>query len=372
MPRIVTGRIRTLEEAEQILRDGIADLISLTRAQIADPDLVRKTRDGTPEQVRPCVACNQGCIGGLFRFDRMGCLVNPAVGFEAELSEDLLRKTDSAKKVLIIGGGPAGMEAARIARLKGHTVVLVEAMPNLGGNVSIARRAPFLHTMGDITSWLEQEVYRVGVEVRLNTFADADYVRTERADVVIIATGSEPRRDGLQALLPGETVGGVDRPHVLSSIDLITGTLPADVKTALVLDDVGHYEAIAVTDVLLAAGVGVTFVTRYPMLTPIIEFTQRTTAAMERFSDADFTLLTRTHLCEIRERDCLVRPVHGVKRRVVAAERVVLVTANRPRSEIYDALLGTVPGLLQIGDAKAPRDAQAAIAEGRRAAWSLN
>jgi 2,4-dienoyl-CoA reductase-like NADH-dependent reductase (Old Yellow Enzyme family) len=112
VPRIVSGRIRTLEEAEQVLREGVADLVSMVRAQIADPDLVRKTREGRVDEVRPCIACNQGCIGGLMRDMRLGCLVNPAVGFEAALAEDLIVRTAAPKKILIVGGGPAGMEAA--------------------------------------------------------------------------------------------------------------------------------------------------------------------------------------------------------------------------------------------------------------------
>src|SRR5579859_7865590 len=127
VPRIVAGRFRTLEEAEQVLRAGDADMVSMVRAQIADPDLVRKTREGRPHEVRPCIACNQGCIGGLYRRGQLGCLVNPAVGFEASLSEDRIKRTSQPRKVLVVGGGPAGMEAARVAALSGHRVILAEA-----------------------------------------------------------------------------------------------------------------------------------------------------------------------------------------------------------------------------------------------------
>src|SRR6202046_5729661 len=153
VPRIISGRIRTLEEAEQVLRAGTADLVSMVRAQIADPDLIRKTREGRVDQVRPCIACNQGCIGGLMRDARLGCLVNPAVGFETTLAEDLITKTKTPKKVLIVGGGPSGMESARIAALMGHKVVLAEAGAKLCGAIQAARRGPQVATRGGIVGW---------------------------------------------------------------------------------------------------------------------------------------------------------------------------------------------------------------------------
>jgi hypothetical protein len=371
VPRIVTGRFRTLEEAEQVLRDGVADLISMVRAQIADPDLVRKTRAGRADDVRPCIACNQGCIGGISRGGAMGCLVNPAVGFERELSDVDLQRTTMPKKVLIVGAGPAGLEAARVASLLGHTVTLAEASSNLGGAVNAARRAPFLHTFGDITHWLEQQVYKQGVDVKLSTFMDADAVRREGADVVIVATGSQPRMDGVQAMTPWEPAEGVNLPHVRSSVDLLYAQRPSDIKTALVLDDVGHYEAIAVTDYLIAAGIAVTFVTRHTHMTPAVEYFDRTTPAMERFNAAGVRVLTNMCLTKITPIACEIRPIRGSKSETVPAELVVIVTPNAAQSELYDELRYELSDIRLIGDASHPRDALAAIKEGRRTAMQL-
>lgn len=371
VPRIVAGRFRTLEEADQVLRDGDADLVSMVRAQIADPDLVRKTREGRADQVRPCIACNQGCIGGLLRVARLGCLVNPAVGFEGALSEDLIIPVTTPRKVLVIGGGPAGMEAARIAAKAGHKVILAEASASLGGAINVARRAPYLHTIGDIAQWLEEEVYRLGVEVRLSTYMDADAVLEENADHVIVATGSMPRMDGVQTLTPWAPPHGVSLPHVLSSTDLIMSP-PADLgKTALVLDDVGHYEGIAVVDVLMAKGLSVTFVTRHPQLAPYVDSTQRTVPAMERFVKGDFRIMVRSQLTDIRLGECSVRSVHGGKDEMVKADTVILITPNASFAPIFDELRDVVSGISRIGDALSPRDVQAAIAEGRRAGFGL-
>lgn len=375
VPRIVAGRFRTLEEAEQVLRDGTADLVSMVRAQIADPYLVRKTREGHPEQVRPCIACNQGCIGGSIRNGRLGCLTNPTVGFEVSLAEDDLQPSNAPCKVLVVGGGPAGMEAARVAALRGHQVSLAEAGSKLGGMVNIAKQAPWLHTLGDIAYWLEQEVYRLGVDVRLSTYLEANDIRTEKADAVIIATGSAPRLDGFLPTDPGEPVRGVELPHVLSSLDLITNPSRDVGKTALVLDTVGHFEALSTVEYLLTKGVSVTLVTHHFSMSPYVQSTWRDVPALERFYQlGEFEILTRHQLLEIQPKECVVRPKQAGQNqtRTIPADTVVLVTHNLPLRGLYDELRECQANLVIVGDAKSPRDVQAAIAEGHRAARALN
>jgi 2,4-dienoyl-CoA reductase-like NADH-dependent reductase (Old Yellow Enzyme family) len=374
VPRIVTGRFRTLEEAEQVLRNGEADLVSMVRAQIADPDLVRKTRDIGADAVRPCIGCNQGCLGGLFRVGRMGCAVNPAAGSEQSLAESLIGISSEPRKILIVGGGPAGLEAARIAATKGHQVVLCEAQASLGGAINIAKSAPSLQGLGDITYWLEQEVYRLGVEVRLGTYIDVDDILAENADEVLIATGSLPRLDGFQLANPSRQVAGTNLPHVVSSTDLLTAAGKLTATTALVLDTVGHFEAIAVVEFLLRQGIAVTYVTNDISMTPYVHSTWRDLPALERFyAMGHFDLKLRHELVEIRQTDCIIRPLQAGANQtsVVPAETVVLVTQNTPLRALFDDLRehGVVAQL--IGDALSPRDLQVAIAEGHRAARSI-
>jgi 2,4-dienoyl-CoA reductase-like NADH-dependent reductase (Old Yellow Enzyme family) len=371
LPRIVIGRFRTLEDAEQVLRDGVADMVHMTRAHIADPDIVRKTRAGTPELVRPCIGCNQACWHSTSSGFPLACTVNPVVGSEAVLSEDLLTKAAVPAKVLVIGGGPAGMEAARVAALGGHRVTLVEASGDLGGQVAIARRAPSLHTIGDIATWLEQEIFRLGVEVRLGSYFDADDVVAEDPDLVVIATGAMPRYDGRQIANPNVPVPGFDKPHVHAPYDLIANP-PANLgSSAVVFDDVGHYEALATTDFLLDRGLSVTFVTGFPTAGRLVDQVSRVDTAFERFArKGSFTLFTRTRLERIEDRACAILPRYRSEPLTVPADTVVFISPKVGSHELFEELerrgFTANRQVSMVGDALAPRDLQFAIGEAHR------
>ena len=369
--RFVIGRFRTLEEAEQVLRDGAADMVHLTRAHIADPDIVRKTQAGHPEQVRACIACNQACWNGTNHGWPLACTINPATGMEGTLAEDLIVPAEKPGRVLVIGGGPAGMEAARVARLRGHHVTLVEAGPDLGGQIAVAKRAPHLHTIGDITFWLEQEIYRLGVEVLTNTYFDVEEVVAHQPDYVVIATGATVRNNGLQYEAPQAPVKGFDLPHVISAEELLTSPQRKLGKTALVFDDVGHYEAVAAAEYLINQGITVTFATRFGTIAPQMDALSRVDPAMRRFAaHGKFTPLLRARLEAIEPGSTAVRVLYRGEPEIVPADTVVFVTAREPMRDVYDGLrahgfkLGQ--NLVIAGDAHAPRDLQFAMAEGHR------
>jgi 2,4-dienoyl-CoA reductase-like NADH-dependent reductase (Old Yellow Enzyme family)/thioredoxin reductase len=371
VPTFVTGRFRTLQDVDDAIARGDADMVGMTRAHIADPDIIRKTLEGRAHEIRPCIGCNQGCLGGLAQ-GRVGCTVNVAAGRELTLSDDLLQKADAPKDVLVVGGGPAGMEAARVAALRGHKVTIAEAGPKLGGTVQVARLAPKHSGIGDVVDWLEDEMDRRGVRVLLNTWVDQTYLKDHRPDAVILATGASPRMDGKQALVPDIDVGGVKQDHVVSTAQLLTGRHNQVGGTALVLDDTGGYEAIGAAEFLVEKGATVTFVTSHATFAPRMERALVNKPALERLNkDGRFKLLTRAYLKKVGEDDAVIGSLDGWPDQAVSAETVVLVTPNRPNNDLAGDIEGMGIVLHVVGDARAQEFLPVAFRQGNQAGRAI-
>jgi len=384
-PAIVVGRIKTIAEAEEIIATGRADMVSMVRATIADPEIVLKAQEGREAETRPCIGCNQGCIGGrtgpLMRF---GCTVNVGAGQEGRFGDDRVGVAETPKRVMVIGGGPAGLEAARVAALRGHRVTLYEATDRLGGQTQVARLLPFRAEIGEITDWLERQVRNLEVEVHLNTTVDAgtwerwhrsfDWLENERPDAVIVATGSTPRVDGFQALRPTEPPVGLHLPHVWSYYAVADGTATLGTR-AVVLDDVGHYPAIGVAEMLLDKGVSVTFATRHMSLGSLVAGALMQEPALRRLTGhpSGFRLVPRTQLVEVTEHDVLLRNLDSRQEERVEADMVILMSGNVPNTEFSDALAGfDYDGeVAVVGDALAPRWLEMAIHSGHYAALKV-
>jgi 2,4-dienoyl-CoA reductase-like NADH-dependent reductase (Old Yellow Enzyme family)/thioredoxin reductase len=371
LPTMVIGRFRTLQEADQVIRDGAADLVGMTRAHIADPQIIRKTVEGRALEVRPCIGCNQGCIGQVMLGAPMGCAVNPAVGFEETLGDDRTEPAAVARTVVVVGGGPAGLEAARVAALRGHKVILFEARPHFGGSLRLASMAPTRQTLADLVAWLEQEVYRLGVDVRLSNYVDAPDVTRVAPDLVVVATGSTPRMDGIQLAAPGEPIIGFDQPHVLSSVDLFENPQRSLGKSAVVIDDVGHYEAVAAAEYLLSKGLSVTFVTTQMSFAPRSQPAFMAVPALRRMLPKGLRLMVRSRALEITGSSVIVTPADietsAQLREEVAADCVVFVSLNRPETGLVPDLEAAGIAVTLVGDALSPRFLPTAMREGRLA-----
>ena len=369
VPTIVAGRIMTLDHAEHIVASGVADMVSMVRALIADPDLVAKAIAGEADRVRPCIGSNFGCVGQLMSTGRMGCVVNPRAGLEATrtATADEVPSESSRARVLVVGGGPAGLEAARTAALQGAEVTLVEARRTLGGQVAIAAAAPHRADLASITQWLEAEVERLGVRVRRGVFADPDVVVASGADAVVIATGAIPRRDGFSVATPRQPVPGHDLPHVVTSWQALgfDGGAPSG-ATAVVLDDTGTFEAIGVCEHLLAQGRAVTLVTRFDRMGANVPYPPATVlATQERLMAGAFDLVVSCVPLEITSGSVVIGSPHTDRRRVLPADLVVHVSVPEPQRELADLVAEMGVPVRVIGDAAGGHGIQKAIREGR-------
>jgi 2,4-dienoyl-CoA reductase-like NADH-dependent reductase (Old Yellow Enzyme family) len=348
-PTMVVGRIMTLDDAERIVADGAADMISMVRALIADPELVNKSQRGDAHLVRPCIGSNIGCVGQLMSTGVLSCVVNVSAAQETAVSFEPPGPASDPRRLLVVGGGPAGLEAARTAALRGHEVHLFEATRRLGGQVAIAATAPHRSDIGAITEWLTGEVERLGVTIRLNTIVDPDVVAEVDPDEVILATGVSPRRDGFQLSTPVTPVPGYALPHVFTSWDVFGfGGRATLAGPALVYDDTGTFEAISVADALLAAGLQVTMVGRHESIGDTLPYPPATVAAArERLMAGAFDFVGGHHLRAIRPDEVEIGVPFTDRVRTVPAATVVLVTYGHPNREL-GAYLAAEPGRWRI------------------------
>jgi 2,4-dienoyl-CoA reductase-like NADH-dependent reductase (Old Yellow Enzyme family) len=364
VPTIVTGRLLDLHDAEQVVSSGTADMVAMVRATIADPEIVAKSFRGDAERVRPCISCNQGCVGGLFgERQAVGCLVNPEAGFE---TKPHLVPANIRRKILVVGGGPAGLEAAYTSLRRGHEVVLCDAGTQLGGLVQLARRAPHRDDMGAIVSWLAREVDRLGADIRLNSPVLASDVSDMNVDAVIVATGAEARRDGRQRFRPAEDVKGVDLPHVGTPEDVLANRFHEPVS-ALVFDDFGHVSGVSIAEHLLQQGVRVTLATGLPSIAMLLgPSLQREPYEQRLFGDSNFSALTRQVVRKIDPNRVTLCGLDTGIEIEVEADLVILETGGVPRRGLYDDLVALGVETHLAGDALASRDLQHAFASGRR------
>jgi 2,4-dienoyl-CoA reductase-like NADH-dependent reductase (Old Yellow Enzyme family) len=378
VPTIVTGRFLSLADAEEVLASGQADMVSMVRALIADPELVIKTAQGRVDEVRPCIGCNQGCLGGVLGpLRRVGCSVNAAAGREAVLAAgDPQVLAPHPLRAVVVGAGPAGLEAARVASLAGHEVHLYEAADELGGQLRFTRRSPWRSETAAVIDYWERELRRLGVVARLGTTVDVELLESLDPDVVIVAAGSRPAEDGRQLWRPARTLSGWGTLRALTSWQVLEG---ADAgESVLVYDDGGHYEAIDVVERLLAYGVKVHYATRFATIGQQLEGGATGWEAAIRphlrtmLAYPGFTLHREVYVERVSAGQATLTSLDAPDRgQVIAVDSIVSVGMNRSRTELAEQLACTGMDVRVVGDATGARSIQAAVHEGHMAARSL-
>jgi 2,4-dienoyl-CoA reductase-like NADH-dependent reductase (Old Yellow Enzyme family) len=362
-PVFAVQRILTPEEAEGILERGEADAITVVRALIADPEWAVKAAAGHSDEIRLCTGCNQSCYNHLVMGLPMACAHNPAVGREAELGLGTLSPAHRSKLVVVVGGGPAGLEAAWVAAARGHRVVLFERETGLGGKVRLAQKLPGRTELADFADWRIAECRRQGVELRLGVEADAALVADLRPDLVVIATGGDASTAPPVRLYPEPPVGW-DLDVVLDH-ELAVAQPDRVGSRVVVFDTVGHVEGCGLAELLAATGREVTLA--MPYAAPTLLDPESLGHALGRAVRAGARWRPNTLLERVTNTSAALRDLLGGGTEEVPIDTVVIRTWGRPREALYLALLGRVPELVRVGDAVAPRTVDRAIFDGHRA-----
>jgi mycofactocin system FadH/OYE family oxidoreductase 2 len=361
LPVFCTGRINDPVMAEKVLAAGQADMIGMCRALICDPYLPKKAQEGRLEDLRYCIACNQGCIGRIGMNKAIGCVQNPAIGKEKEWGEGTLKAAPIKKKVVVVGGGPGGMWAAKMAGRRGHDVTLYDRNDTLGGQALTAMKGAGRDEFGVIVRNEKEQVDKAGVKVELNTEVSAATVLGAKADAVIIATGSKPK---------AFPVGGADGPGVCNVWQVLNGEAELGQKVCLIDYD-GHHRATATAEFLSNLGKTVHIITSSLFIGAELGPTQDLYLTRQRLLQKGATFTP----------DIAVMEVAGAAGEKVVKgfnvysnawdewgpyDTIVLAMGQQVEDELYFALKGKVKELYRIGDCVAPRKVDMAIWEGHK------
>jgi 2,4-dienoyl-CoA reductase-like NADH-dependent reductase (Old Yellow Enzyme family)/thioredoxin reductase len=352
IPVITVGRIRNPAMADEILRDGKADLVSMGRALLADPHMPIKAREGHMEEINFCISCNR-CIQ-TYRKGEVRCAVNPETGNEYGFR---LTKSDRPKKVWIIGGGPGGLKAAEIAAMRGHRVTVFERGDKLGGRMRLAALPPNKAVLNEFLDYLERRVRGLGVTVEMGREFTPDMLGSDGPGAVIVATGAIP-------LLPDWK--GVEESGALFVDDVLSGRAEAG-KRVLVVGAGGIGAETA--DFLSEKGKEVTLVEMLGEIASDLVVHLKHYLS-KRLAEKGVTILTSTTVKELGKGYAMVQDPSGT-RKIDGFDTIVLAVGSRPNDRIAKGLQGKVPELHVIGDASEPREALEAVYEGEKIALKI-
>lgn len=326
LPVFHAARITDLATARHAIREGLLDMVAMTRAHIADPQIVNKLTRGEEGRIRPCVGATH-CMGA----NRPTCLHNPASGRERFWPQVIEKTAGALRKVVVVGGGPAGLEAARVSAERGHTVLLFEAADALGGQMRMAPAASWRRDVIGIVDWRAAELERLGVELRIGHYAEAPDILAENPDVVVVATGGYPAPDGFN---------GVE--HTTSPWDILTGSASAG-EHAIVFDGTGRHTGPTVAEFLKRQGKTVDLVLQDDLPAKELDYSEQASwkkrIAQEHMSvHAEYVLKSVTRDGN-KLSACFIHELTG-EEMTLGGDTVIVEMGTIPADEIYQDLRG--------------------------------
>lgn len=352
IPVIAGGGLKTPAYCQSLLADGKADFIGLARPLLADPHWANKARDGRVEDICPCISCIE-CMQGSSRRRQGGgarrCSVNAATGREREFLE--IKPAAVKKRVMVVGGGPGGMEAARVAALRGHDVTLYDKGRELGGALLLAATPPGKEKIDSFRNYLETQVYKAGVKIKLGIEVTPELVRKENPDAVVIATGSKPVRP--------QSFGSTQ--NLVMAWDVLSGKVDVNNKKVVVVG--GGMVGVESAEYLVHRGNTVAVVEMLPSLATDMERINRS-ALLQSLARAGVRMLTRKEVLRVTEGGIIAIDKKSGEKALVEGDVVVIAMGAVANNEISEAIKGEVAEIYTVGDCNEPRIIMEAVYEG--------
>jgi 2,4-dienoyl-CoA reductase-like NADH-dependent reductase (Old Yellow Enzyme family) len=371
IPVCVSSRISSPRTGEAILARGQADLIGMARALISDPELPAKARRGAADDIRYCTYSNQSCIVGLDRGRGVGCIHNTAVGKEGQIGIGKMRPATRARKVAVVGGGPGGMAAARVAAERGHSVSLFERASRLGGQNLMTSQIATRRGFGEITRWQEHMLRKSGARIELGVEAGRALLAGGGYGAIILATGSKPRLSGYTSLKPGtDAIPGIERDNVFSVWDAFSRPHGIGYRVAIIEDD-PHLAGAAVAEHLAGQGHSVTIVTPHFYAAADLPV-HHAPSLYRRLAELRIDVIPHCFVTGIEASKLVCEDRFSGRNWVLEdINSVILAMGNSAETSLINEIAELEAEVIAIGDCLAPRQITHAITEGERAGWML-
>jgi 2,4-dienoyl-CoA reductase-like NADH-dependent reductase (Old Yellow Enzyme family)/thioredoxin reductase len=349
VPTVACGGLKHPDFCEKVLAEGDADFVGLGRTLLADPEWPIKAAEGRLDDIRHCISCLV-CLQHVFATGANRCAINPDWGRGKDFTE--IKQANKAKKVMVIGAGPGGMEAARVATMRGYEVTLYDKQKEMGGQLLFAAKPPGKDKLIWVRDYEETQLKKLKVKVELGTEVTPELVASKKPDVVIVATGAEP-------LIPD--IPGIKGKNIVRAIDVLGGKI--DIKNQKVVIAGGGMIGTEVGEFLIDRGNKVTLVEMLPTIAADMEPLNRQ-GLLEALEGKDITMLTNKEIKEITEKGVVVVDKNSGARQLIEGNIVVVALGSKPVSSLAEKLEGKVTELYTVGDCNEPRRVEQAVYEG--------